>query len=66
MKGGIIVNDKIMNIIELCNYLHCSESHVRNLVARREIPYFRLGYKICFKLSSINKWIDEYNKNENN
>lgn len=49
--------EKILNIKELAEYLHCSVSTIRNMVRNNEIPFFRVGVKICFRQSAIDRWI---------
>ena len=54
-----MTEEKILNVKELAEYLHCSVSTIRNLVRNNEIPYFRVGVKICFRQSAIDRWIYE-------
>ena len=51
------MNDKILNIKELAEYINCSEAFIRKLIYTNKIPYFRIGKKILFKLSKIEDWI---------
>ena len=53
------MNIKICGIKELMEYLNMSESGIRELVRRKEIPFFRIGTRIKFDLVEINKWIEE-------
>ncbi len=53
------MNIKICGIKELMGYLNMSESGIRELVRRKEIPFFRIGTRIKFDLVEINKWIEE-------
>lgn len=55
---------EIMTIKELSNYLSISDSEIRKMVRLNVIPFFRLGNRIKFKKSSINKWIDSLEKTE--
>ena len=45
------------NIKEASEYLHCSVSMVRKMVANSEIPYFRIGNRLYFKKDLIDTWI---------
>jgi len=51
------MKEVILNINELSSYLKCSVSTIRNLVKKSKIPYFRIGVKLYFKLTSIEEWI---------
>ena len=51
-----------LNIKEVAKFLNCSVSTIRNLVNKREIPFFRLGVKLYFNLESIKKWIQKNEK----
>lgn len=57
-----MLDDKILNIKELAEYLKCSEAFIRKLIYSNSIPYFRIGRRILFKYSKIEEWIKE---NEN-
>lgn len=45
------------DVKDLAEYLHCSESTVRKLIRNKEIPYFRVAYRIYFKRALIDAWI---------
>ena len=49
--------DEILDVKELTKYLHCSDSTVRKLIKRREIPNFRIANRIYFKKTLIENWI---------
>ena len=49
----------IMNEIELAEYLGCSTRHIRNLVARRVLPFIKLGRRRLFRLGAILKTLAE-------
>lgn len=51
--------NKVLDIKEMASYLKCSISTIRNLVKNNKIPNFRVGTKIYFRLSSIERWIEE-------
>ena len=48
---------EVMTIQELATFLHCSMSNIRNMVKAKEIPYFRLGYRIYFNKNTIEMWL---------
>lgn len=50
-------NKEIMNIKECSQYLNCSISKIRNMVYDNTIPNFRIGNRIMFNRSIINRWI---------
>ena len=39
-------------------YCNTSVRHVRSLVARRQVPYFKVGGKVRFDLADIDAWLD--------
>ena len=51
------MQEEILNIKEVAEYLKCSEAFIRKLTYTSGIPYFRIGRRILFKLSKINEWI---------
>ena len=48
---------EILNIKELSEYLNCSISLIRKMVYNNSIPFFKLGNRLMFNRSIINKWI---------
>lgn len=50
-------NEEIMNIKELCSWLHISQSMVRKLIYENKIPTFCIGNRYYFSKKIINKWI---------
>lgn len=49
--------DEILDVKEVTKYLHCSDSTVRKLIKKREIPNFRIANRIYFKKTLIDNWI---------
>lgn len=49
----------ILNIQEASDYMNLSTSYLYKLVARKQIPHMRAGYKILFKNSDLDKWLEE-------
>ena len=56
------MDEMILNIKDAATYMNCSVSTIRNLVRKREIPYFRMGIKIYFKKSKLDNWMDNYHE----
>lgn len=54
---------EILNVNELSSYLKVSPSTIRRLIARNEIPFYKVSNKIFFNKLSINEWIDIQMKN---
>jgi len=52
-----MVKERLMTAGEVASYLSCSLSTVRRLVARDEIPYFRLGKMVRFRRADIDAWL---------
>lgn len=52
-----IINEVTFDVKELATYLRCSQSTVRKLLRNKEIPFFRVAYRIYFKKSLIDLWI---------
>lgn len=48
---------QVFTVKEVAEYLHCSVSTIRGLVRKNEIPYFRIGSKLCFKKEAVDLWI---------
>lgn len=51
------INEVTFDVKELATYLRCSQSTVRKLLRNKEIPFFRVAYRIYFKKSLIDLWI---------
>ena len=47
----------IINVKELCDEIHISQSMLRKLIYRNESPYFRIGNRYLFNRKIINQWI---------
>ena len=48
----------IAGINALAEHLDTSERHIRGLVARRAIPYFKVGAFVRFDLDEIDEWLE--------
>ena len=42
---------------EVAAYLRCSSSTVRRMARRGQIPHYRLGKLVRFRLSEIERWL---------
>ena len=51
------MNGNLLDIKDLSVYLCVSISLLRKLVKRNEIPYNKIGAKIMFQKSEIDKWL---------
>lgn len=51
--------NETFNIKEVASYLHCSISTIRNLVKNKRISFYRIGNRLYFKKSSIDRWIEK-------
>lgn len=52
-----MVREKMMIVGEVAAYLRCSPSTVRRMVRRGQIPHYRLGKLVRFRLSEIERWL---------
>jgi excisionase family DNA binding protein len=48
------------NTKELGEYLHIPEQTIRRWVLKNEIPYHRIHNVIRYRISEIEKWVDEH------
>ena len=48
-----------LTIEELAEYLKLAEQTIRRWVLNREVPYHKIKKVIRFRISEIEKWIDE-------
>ena len=52
-----MVQEKMMIAREVATYLRCSPSTVRRMVRRGQIPHYRFGKLVRFRLSEIERWL---------
>ena len=50
--------NEVFNVKEVAEYLHCSQSTIRKLWKKKQIPSFRIAYRIFFKKEHIDLWIN--------
>ena len=53
-----------MTAADVARYLSCSISTVRRMVARGEVPHFRLGKLIRFRRAEIDLWLTQHHEGE--
>lgn len=53
------MNSNLLDIKDLSIYLNVSVSLLRKLVRRNAIPYNRIGVKLMFQKSEIDKWLKD-------
>jgi excisionase family DNA binding protein len=49
---------QVLTVKELAFYLMCNSKTIYNLVENEEIPYFRIGRSIRFRLNQIEDWMN--------
>lgn len=52
-------NKELMSSEAAAEYLAITSRHLRDLVARRDIPYFKVGRLLRFDRRELDKWLDE-------
>ena len=50
--------DDVFDVKEAAEYLHCSESTIRKLMRTKQIPSFRVGYRVYFKKELLDLWVE--------
>lgn len=48
---------------ELAIYLRCSQSVIRKLVTKKEIPFYNVGKRILFRKEAIDNWVYQQENN---
>lgn len=59
MRKEYLTNPNILNITEASIYTKLSTSYLYKLVAKKEVPHMRAGYKILFNKYDLDKWLEE-------
>ena len=59
-----MLKGQLMTVPELASYLRCSVTTVRRIVARGEIPHYRLGKMVRFRRREIDTWLTAYHEGE--
>ena len=58
IKKEYLKNPNILNIQEASVYTNLSTSYLYKLVAKKEVPHLRAGYKILFNKFDLDKWLE--------
>jgi len=48
----------LLGVDELAVYLGTSVRHIRRLVAKRRVPFFKVGYFVRFRPDEIDVWLE--------
>jgi len=48
---------KFLDVQELTEYIHMSESYVYKMVSKKSIPHIKLGTRTLFERNQIDKWV---------
>jgi excisionase family DNA binding protein len=48
----------LMDVHELADHLGTNERHVRELIYRRKIPYYKVGGLVRFSADDIEQWLE--------
>lgn len=51
------IQSEWMNIEEAAEYLKTKNTHIRDLVYKREIPYSKLGGLLRFHRTTLDRWL---------
>ncbi len=51
-------DNRLVNVAEVAEYLACSERHVWNLIARGQLPAYRLGAITRFRPEEVDAFVD--------
>ena len=49
--------NKFLNVQELTDYIHMSESYVYKMVSKKLIPHIKLGTRTLFERNQIDTWV---------
>ena len=48
---------KFLDVQELTEYIHMSESYVYKMVSKKSIPHIKLGTRTLFERNQIDTWV---------
>lgn len=48
---------------EAAEFIGCSEYTIKDLARRKDIPHYRVGNRIMFTRTSLEKWVRDQEKN---
>jgi excisionase family DNA binding protein len=58
--------NKFLDVQQLTDYIHMSESYVYKMVSKKLIPHIRLGTRTLFKRNQIDNWVINGGRMEGN
>ena len=56
---GVEGHEPFVDVKAVAEFLGSSERHVRELVYRRAIPFYKVGRLLRFRLSEVEAWVSE-------
>ena len=59
-----MAREGLMKSKEVSRYLRCSVTTVRRLVAKGQIPHFRLGKLVRFRRNEIDAWLNMHHEGD--
>ena len=57
---------RFLNVQELTEYIHMSESYVYKMVSKKIIPHIKLGTRTLFERNQIDNWVINGGRMEDN
>jgi excisionase family DNA binding protein len=57
---------RFLDVQELTDYIHMSESYVYKMVSKQSIPHIKLGTRTLFERNQIDNWVCSGGKMEEN
>jgi len=52
--------DRLVAVPEAAEFLGISPGSLRNLVWKREVPCYKIGARVRFKISELQIWIEQF------
>ena len=49
---------KLWRYADLAEFLHMSQSYVRQAVMKKKIPFYKIGTSVRFEPGTIRNWLD--------
>ena len=59
------MNESVLTIKQIAEYLNVTERTIYNLLQRGELPGFKVGMAWRFRIEDIDKWIQRNMKKQN-
>ncbi len=59
------MNESVLTIKQIAEYLHVTERTIYNLLQRGELPGFKVGVAWRFRKEDIDRWIQKNMKKQN-